>query len=67
MNPATIAEPVEVLLGMWTRMDLKNHILDGGNANYLGMPTVNILNKAMLPLAINLVATCYYLMVTGGV
>jgi len=30
VNPAKMAEPIEILFGMWTHVDPRNHLLDGG-------------------------------------
>ena len=30
VSPAKIAEPVEMPLGLWTRVSPRNHVLDGG-------------------------------------
>ena len=60
MNPAKTAELIEMLVGMWGRMDPSNHVLDGGpdpprgRGNfwgwaYMGMPAVIIFNKMMQP------------------
>jgi len=29
---AETAEPIDLLFGMWTRMDPRNHVFDGGPA-----------------------------------
>jgi len=30
MSPAKATEPIKILFGLWTRMDPRNYILDGG-------------------------------------
>ena len=31
VSPAKNAEPIEMPFGLWTRMDPRNHVLDGGS------------------------------------